>query len=93
VGDLSYKILTELASSGNADAWNSLNIDQQVYAFEKVYAYAKAKFKKDINPDYNINSQGKWMSECYYSNARPAQIASSVMSAAAGYENQKKRKK
>lgn len=94
VGSLSYKILSELSASANADRWEKLNIDQKLHAIQKVYAYAKAKNKKDIYPDYNINGQGKWMAELYDKDPNSASAAAkAVLDVAEGYKEAKKRAK
>ena len=86
VGLLSYQVLVELASTSRRPAWSSLTLEQQIYAIEQAYKYSKAKFKADFNPDYNINSQGKWMTELYSKNAGQSEIASTIISRAKAYE-------
>jgi hypothetical protein len=86
VGLLSYQVLVELASTSRRSAWSSLTLEQQIYAIEQAYKYSKAKFKADFNPDYNINSQGKWMTELYSKNAGQSEIASTIISRAKAYE-------
>lgn len=93
VGGFSYKVLAQMSSGSNSSAWNKLTIDQQIYAIDKVYAYSKAKAKKDLNPDYDIRKQGVWMDECYSDKASPKEVSARIMQEASGYDKQKKRKK
>ena len=93
VGKFSWMTLTNMASTTNSKAWNDLTVDQQLYAVEKTYAYAKSKYKKDINPEYSNTGLGKKLWECYDENATPSQVASTIIEMAQGYDKQKKRSK
>lgn len=79
VGLLSYQVLIELSSGAKKNAWNALSLEQRIYAIEKVYAYAKAKGKKDFDAGYNIRGQGVWMEEIYNSGAGQSAIASAII--------------
>lgn len=91
VGEYAYRTVSGLASPSNSKAWNSLSVDQQMYAIEKAYAYAKAKYKKDMIPDYNNQNLGKPLMEAYDQNASPTQVASIIMGMAAETKSAKKR--
>jgi hypothetical protein len=82
VGLLSYQVLIELSSGSKKSAWNALTLKQRIYAIEKVYAYAKAKGKKDFDAGYNIRGQGVWMEEIYNSGAGQSAIASAIIAQA-----------
>ena len=82
IGLMSYQALVELSSNSKKSAWNALTTEQKIYAIGRVYAYAKAKAKKDYDSSYNIRGQGVWMDDLYSKNAGQAEIASAVIALA-----------
>lgn len=80
VGLLSYKVLTELRSSSNQRAWDSLTPGQQVYAINKVYDYAKSIYKSEY--DSGCGGLENWMKDLYKKKAGQAEIASAVIALA-----------
>jgi hypothetical protein len=77
VGLLSYQVLRELSSSSNSNRWEQLTTEQKQWAIEQVYAYAKAKYKKDFNSSYEFTSN--YMKDLYKSKAGQSEIAKKIL--------------
>lgn len=81
VGDYRYKTLLCFV---NSDVYKNLNYDQKVYAINKAYDFAVAKYKTELYPDYDPNNDDfakhiKW-------NSNPSQVAQMILSNARRYK-------
>ncbi len=79
VGLLSYQVLREVCSSANLKKWTNLTAEQKEWAVQKIYDYAKRKYTKEFNTEYNIGSGGSWMEDLYKKNAGQVEIAEKIL--------------
>lgn len=85
VGQLCYKTLKELTSSSYKQKWAALSMEQQMNVIENIYKCAKAVYKKDYYPEYNIKSQGTWVAELYDSGkVTPSSVARAAINKVVG---------
>ena len=74
VGDFSYRILMNMASS---DAYRNLNDAQKQYAIEKVYDYARKRSRKKLYKDYDMNNNA--FTELFGKNATPSDVSNAIL--------------
>jgi hypothetical protein len=84
VGDYRYKTLLCFV---NSDVYKNLNYDQKVYAINKAYDFAVAKYKTELYPDYDPNNDDfakhiRW-------NSNPEAVANMILRNAQKYKPKK----
>jgi hypothetical protein len=74
VGDFSYMILVNMASS---DGYKNLTDSQKQYAIEKAYDYARRRSRKKLYSAYDMGEN--LFKELYEKNAAPSSVASGIL--------------
>lgn len=74
VGDFSYMILVNMASS---DGYKNLTDAQKQYAIEKAYDYARRRSRKRLYSAYDMGEN--LFKELYEKNAAPSSVASGIL--------------
>lgn len=74
VGDFSYMILVNMASS---DGYKNLTDAQKQYAIEKAYDYARRRSRKKLYSAYDMGEN--LFKELYEKNAAPSSVASGIL--------------
>ena len=74
VGDFSYRILMNMASS---DAYKNLTDAQKQYAIEKAYDYARKRSRKNLYKDYDMNNNV--FTELFGKNAIPSDVSNAIL--------------